>query len=67
MRLALPVLLAASSSTTFWKCASTGALASTSDSGALSGRPASSRTLGVGNTMAPTSFMFRPVSTTSWM
>ena len=34
---------------------------------ALSGKPASSRTLGVGNTMAPTSLRLMPVNTTSWI
>ena len=41
------------------------ALIYTSDSGADASRPASWRTAAVGNTMAPTSFMFRPVITPS--
>ncbi len=67
MRLALPVAVLASSVTTRWKCASTGSLLSTSCREASAGKPLSERTSGVGNTMAPTSFMFRPVITTSWM
>ena len=65
MRLALPVPLSAKVFTIFWNWAKTGAEASTSDKGASAGKPLKARTAGVGKIMAPTSFMFRPVSTAS--
>ena len=67
MRLALPVALLASSLTICWNFASTGALSTTSCIEASAGSPDSARTAWVGNTMAPTSFRFRPVITTSWI
>ncbi|MCY1559735.1 hypothetical protein D9M68_968000 [compost metagenome] len=65
MRVALPVEVLASSVMTYWKCSFTYGSSSTSAMGALAGRPLSLRTCWVGKIIAPTSFKFRPVSTTS--
>ena len=65
MRLALPVDSRASWSMMAWIRWRTGVLASTSFIDASAPRPLTSRQAGAGKISAPTSFMFRPVSTTS--